>query len=203
MLKQSLIKWIRISSLLYFIITFTMNMVYWITEKKPTIIKFNHNLIIFLFSFLIVGIISILFYKKPSKNTKRSSLIIYKASIIYTLISFYLRIHAIIDEARETAINNSKMIIIVLGVSIAVSISLVFIKFKTFLFNSLYYFILLGLSFILIFIVQAKYTKSLALIAIAIYIGIFLFVDLFIYFIYVKRKALKENSKKTYTSLFK
>ncbi len=203
MLKQALTKWVRMSCLSYFSITFIMNMIYWITEKEPIIIKFNHNLIIFLLCFLIFGMISIFFYKPNIKQPNSVWLIVYKTAIIYTFLSFYLRLHSLIDKSKDIFINSSQMLLIVLAISVAISLSLVKIKINKYFLKSLYYFFLLGVSFVLIFVVKANYLNADAIVAIAIYIGVFLLFDLSIYFIFVKRKATKKNEEKAYKNVFK
>jgi hypothetical protein len=139
-MKNAVLKWVRLSTFTYFIITFTMNMIFWITEKDPTIIKFNHNLIILLFSFLIFGIISIFTYNPKAKQPKAILLIVYKTGVIYTLIAFYLRIHALIDDNKAKYINNSKMLLLIFVVSLITAISLIKVKINKFWLKSIYYF---------------------------------------------------------------
>lgn len=201
-MKNAVLKWVRLSTFTYFIITFTMNMIFWITEKDPTILKFNHNLIILLFSFLFFGIISIFTYNPKTKKTKIIPLVLYNTGVIYTLITFYLRLHAIIDNGKAEYINNSKMLLLVFVVSLITAISLIKVKINKFWLQSVYYFALSGVSFVLIFVVQAKYRGSSAVIAISIFLAIFLLVDLLLYILFVKHKATKKSNEKKYNKLF-
>lgn len=201
-MKNVLLKWVRLSSFVYFLISFTMNMIFWIAEKEPTIIKFNHNLIILLFSFLILGIISIFTYNPKPKQPKFIILCLYKTSVSYTLITFYLRIHALIDNSKPEYINNSKMLLLVLIVSLVIAISLLKIKINKYWLKSIYYFIIIGISYILIFIVQAKYQGISAIIAISIYLALFLIIDSLLYILFVKNKNTKKNKEKTYNKMF-
>ena len=205
MLKNSLFKWLRLSCLTYFIISFSMNMIYWITSQRSTIMLFNHNLVILLFTFLVVAIVCILMYKpKPNTIAPRLPLLIaYRFSVFYTLISFSLRIYALIDTEKSSVIDDSYMLLIITGIAIVISLCITFIKIDNYLLKSIFYFIVLGLAWISIFIFKINYTDNSAIIAILVYIGLYLITAISFYFLYARRKHIKQNENKKYKSLFK
>ena len=205
-MKQQIYKWLKIACIMHFVITLPMNMIFWITEGTPTIMRFNHNLVILLLAFIISGMVCIFTYTpkpKKSKKIKNSSIVVNNGIILFTTISFIVRIFAEIAKDKKSLINDSYMLLVILLFSFAISISITLVSIRGYWQKTIYYFLLLGIAYCSIFIIKPKFTGSKLALALLIYIGVYLMITLTYYFTVVRRKKIEKNKNKKYTSIFK
>lgn len=180
----------------YFIISFTINMIVWISHgvNNSRMLHIWANLLILLFCFVIC---SILYYKK--KKFEFSFNFFFLTSLLYTILSLFLNCLQYIIKKENFW--NGYTLLLVLLFSVVLSFCMKKCNFKDYFISAIFYFFMLGIFYYIFFVVKTGYKNNLMIVSLGVYVFVYIIFAVTFYFIN-KKKLKRDNNQKKYESLY-
>lgn len=185
---------------LYTLLSFVLNLIVWFTNGMSSImLGFSGNMIVLLFCF-ITSLACIYKARKKKASTNTSLKFYYCVGIVYSFSSICVNVIQYI--IKKDNFWNGYTLIILLLFSVVCSFLVFKIKIKNYLISAIFNFFVLGVFYYIIFVIKAGYTKENSLlISLGIYFATYALISI-AYYLIIRKKYKKQNSEKSYKSMF-